>query len=141
LSDVRPDLQAGIYMYAREGFCPLVAFLVAWGYWLMTIFSNVAFAVMVMDVLNYFMPGKFTGGNNLASVIGASILIWGFHALVLSGTKLAGTINTLGTIAKMIPLVIFVGAVVYFLDYAELTHDMWGHEPAANDKPLGSIRS
>src|SRR5690606_9004547 len=81
LSDIRPDLQSGIYMYAREGFGPLSAFVVAWGYWLMTIFSNVAFAVMVMDTLNYFMPGDFTGGNNVPSIIGASILIWGFHTL------------------------------------------------------------
>src|SRR5690606_511579 len=84
LSDLRPDLQAGIYMYAREGFGPFAAFVVAWGYWLMTIFSNVAFAVMVMDTLNYFTPGTFKGGNNFASVIGASILIWGFHCIVLS---------------------------------------------------------
>ncbi|MFP3541400.1 amino acid permease, partial [Pseudomonas sp. SIMBA_044] len=64
LSDIRPDLQTGIYMYAREGFGAFVAFNVAWGYWLMTIFGNVAFAVMVMDTLNYFFPGEFRGGNN-----------------------------------------------------------------------------
>ncbi|MCT6568590.1 amino acid permease, partial [Staphylococcus aureus] len=61
LSDIRPDLQSGIYMYAREGFGAFVAFIVAWGYWLMTIFSNVAFAIMVMDTLNYFLPGDFKG--------------------------------------------------------------------------------
>lgn len=141
LSDLRPDLQAGIYMYAREGFGPLAAFLVAWGYWLMTIFSNVAFAVMSMDVLNYFMPGKFAGGNNFSSIVGASLLIWGFHFLVLSGTKLAGTINTIGTIAKLIPLAAFVGAIVYFLDYTQLTMNVWGHEPVAPNKPLGSTLS
>lgn len=141
LSDIRPDLQAGIYMYAREGFGRLVAFVVAWGYWLMTIFSNVAFAVMVMDTLNYFVPGDFKGGNNIPSIVGASLLIWGFHVLVLSGTKLAGTINVVGTIAKMIPLVFFVGATVYFLSYAEITHNIWGHHPDPGEKRLGSIFS
>ena len=130
LSDVRPDLQAGIYMYASAGFGPLMAFVVAWGYWLMTIFSNVAFAVMVMDTLNYFMPGQFEGGNNFASVIGASILIWGFHFLVLNGTKAAGTINIIGTVAKLVPLAVFVGFVVYFLNYAQITHDVWGQATA-----------
>ncbi|RFY48786.1 amino acid permease, partial [Salmonella enterica subsp. enterica serovar Enteritidis] len=89
-------------MYAREGFGAFVAFIVAWGYWLMTIFSNVAFAIMVMDTLNYFLPGDFKGGNNIPSIIGASILIWGFNYLVLSGTKLAGAINIIGTFAKLI---------------------------------------
>lgn len=141
LSRLRPDLQAGIYMYASEGFGPLSAFVVAWGYWLMTIFSNVAFAVMVMDTLDYFMPGDFTGGNNIPSIIGASILIWGFHTLVLGGTRLAGIVNTVGTFVKLIPLVVFVGAVVYFLDSTQLATDIWGHQPSAGNKPLGSILS
>lgn len=42
LSDIRPDLKAGIYMYGREGFGPFVGFLIAWGYWLCQIFGNVA---------------------------------------------------------------------------------------------------
>lgn len=141
LSNIRPDLQSGIYMYAREGFGPLVAFVVAWGYWLMTIFSNVAFSIMIMDTLNYFLPGDFEGGNNLASIIGASILIWGFHVLVLSGTSLAGRLNLVGTIAKLIPLVIFVGTVTYFLNTSAITHDVWGHAPTGANKPLGSILS
>lgn len=141
LSDTRPDLQAGIYMYAREGFGPLSAFVVAWGYWLMTIFSNVAFAIMVMDTLNYFLPGDFTGGNNIPSLIGASVLVWGVYFVVLSGTKMAGIVNTIGTVVKLIPLVVFVVVVVYFLDYTQLTHNMWGHTPSAGEQSLGSIMS
>ena len=34
LSRVKPDLTAGIYMYAREGFGPYVGFTIGWGYWL-----------------------------------------------------------------------------------------------------------
>lgn len=141
LSDTRPDLQAGIYMYAREGFGPLSAFVVAWGYWLMTIFSNVAFAIMVMDTLNYFLPGDFAGGNNITSLVGASVLVWGVYFVVLSGTKMAGVVNTIGTVVKLIPLVVFVIVVVYFFDYTKLTHNMWGHTPSAGEKSLGSIAS
>lgn len=139
LSDIRPDLQSGIYMYAREGFGAFVAFIVAWGYWLMTIFSNVAFAIMVMDTLNYFLPGDFKGGNNIPSIIGASILIWGFNYLVLSGTKLAGAINIIGTFAKLIPLSIFVFILVYFLNYEELTNNFWGNSATIPADNLGPI--
>lgn len=141
LSDMRPDLQSGIYMYAREGFGPLSAFVVAWGYWLMTIFSNVAFAVMVMDTLNYFLPGDFTGGNNISSLIGASILVWGVYFLVLAGTKMAGIVNTIGTVIKLVPLLVFVVAVIFFLDYTQLTQNVWGNTPSAGEKPLGSVMS
>ncbi|EJC60839.1 hypothetical protein QWA_18030 [Alcaligenes faecalis subsp. faecalis NCIB 8687] len=33
-------------------------------------------------------------------------------------------INTIGTFVKLIPLVIFVGVVSYFLNYAQLTADI-----------------
>lgn len=138
LSDIRPDLQSGVYMYTREGFGPFAAFNVAWGYWLMTIFGNVAFAVMVMDALNYFFPGDFQGGNNFTSIVCASVLIWGFNFLVLSGVKVAGSINTIGTVAKIIPLVTFIFVLGYALNYATLTHDIWG-EATKNSKTLGSV--
>lgn len=139
LSNIRPDLQSDIYMYAREGFGPFIAFIVAWGYWLMTIFSNVAFAIMIMDTLNYFLPGDFKGGNNIASIIGASILIWGFNFLVLSGMKVAGLLNTIGTFAKIIPLIIFVFILIYFLDFQQLSSNFWGNSAVNKSNDLGSL--
>ncbi|MGL5389023.1 MAG: basic amino acid/polyamine antiporter [Enterobacterales bacterium] len=139
LSNIRPDLQAGIYMYAQEGFGAFCAFIVVWGYWLMTIFSNVAFGIMVMDTLNYFIPGEFHGGNNIPSIIGTSILIWGFNFLVLSGTRLAGTINIIGTLAKLIPLIVFVFILVYVLNVNELTSNVWGNNPSFPQEHLGSV--
>jgi len=129
LSDLRPDLQAGVYMYAQEGFGSFIGFNVAWGYWLMTAFGNVAFAVILMDALNEFFPGVFTDGNNLNSIICGSVLIWGYNFLVLSGTKVAGFINTLGTIAKLVPLVLFVVLLGFLINYSQLLTNFWGDAP------------
>lgn len=141
LSNLRPDLQSGVYMYASEGFGRFTAFNVAWGYWLMTIFSNVAFAIMVMDTLNYFLPGDFKGGNNFPSIIGASLLIWGFNFLVLSGTRIAGSINIIGTLAKMIPLVAFIFILVLMMKYSMLTENVWGHSANSPGQNLGPVFS
>ncbi|MFP3515424.1 basic amino acid/polyamine antiporter [Pseudomonas sp. SIMBA_077] len=129
LSDVRPDLQAGVYMYAQEGFGSFIGFSVAWGYWLMTAFGNVAFAVILMDALDEFAPGVFTDGNNLNSIICGSILIWGYNFLVLSGTKVAGFINTIGTIAKLVPLLLFVFILGVYIDYSQIFSNFWGLDP------------
>lgn len=129
LSDIRPDLQAGVYMYAQEGFGSFIGFNVAWGYWLMTAFGNVAFAVILMDAFDEFFPGVFTNGNNLNSIICGSVLIWGYNFLVLSGTKVAGFINTLGTIAKLVPLVLFVLILGLLIDYSQLLSNFWGMNP------------
>ena len=42
LADRRPELNAGIYQYAKEGFGNFAGFNIAWGYWLCTAFANVA---------------------------------------------------------------------------------------------------
>ncbi|CAM3810270.1 basic amino acid/polyamine antiporter [Bordetella tumulicola] len=129
LSDLRPDLQAGVYMYAQEGFGSFIGFNVAWGYWLMTCFGNVAFAVILMDAFDQIFPGVFTNGNNLNSIICGSILIWGYNYLVLSGTRVAGFVNTIGTIAKLVPLVLFVVILGLLIDYSQLLSNVWGSSP------------
>lgn len=54
LADARPDLNAGIYQYAKEGFGNYVGFNIAWGYWLCAAMGNVAFAVMLNDSFGEF---------------------------------------------------------------------------------------
>lgn len=141
LSIIRPDMETGIYMYAHEGFGPFIGFIVAWGYWLMSCLGNVAFAVIIMDAMNYFFPGVFTGGNNLTSIICGSILIWGFNFIVLSGTKVAGLINTIGTIAKLIPLALFILIIGYSLNYFQITTDVWGEHVIHSSSTSGTIFS
>jgi arginine:ornithine antiporter / lysine permease len=138
LSDLRPDLQAGVYMYAQEGFGSFIGFNVAWGYWLMTCFGNVAFAIILMDAFNEFFPGIFTGGNNLTSIICGSVLIWGYNFLVLSGTRVAGAINTIGTIAKLVPLILFVLILGFLINYNQLFSNFWGMDPAVTTSPNSS---
>ncbi|TIC80510.1 basic amino acid/polyamine antiporter [Crenobacter intestini] len=141
LADARPDLQAGIYMYAREGFGPFIGFISAWGYWLMAAFGNVAFAVILMDSFNYFFPGVFTGGNNLNSIIVGSILIWAYNFLVLSGVRVSGIVNTVGTVAKIVPLVLFILIVGFMLSPGLMFSNFWGHSSPEKALELGSITS
>lgn len=118
LSRVKPDLTAGIYMYAREGFGPYVGFTIGWGYWLCQIFGNVGYAVITMDALNYFFPPHFAGGNNLLSIVCGSALIWGFNFIVLRGVKQATILNIIGTIGKLVPLLAFC-VIMLFAFHAE----------------------
>ena len=106
LSLAKPDLTTGIYSYSRAGFGPYIGFTIGWSYWLCQVCGNVGYAVITMDALNYFYPGFFAGGNNLASIIGGSVIIWFFNFLVLKGVKQASVVNTIGTIIKIVPLVL-----------------------------------
>ena len=139
LSDIRPDLKAGVYMYAREGFGRFVGFITAWGYWLMTIFGNVAFAVILMDALDYFFPGVFAGGNNWYSGIGGSILIWFYYFLVLAGVKRASLVNLSGTASNMLPIFLFIIILLFAFSWSHFDRNFWGHSAAVASQDLGSV--
>ncbi len=138
LSVARPDLTAGIYMYSRQGFGSYAGFTIGWSYWLCQICGNVGYAVITMDALNYFYPPYFSGGNNLASIIGGSIIIWFFYFLVLRGIKQATFVNLIGTIAKILPLLLFILVMIFVFHSTEFSLDFWGESLASKAK-LGSL--
>ncbi len=143
LADSNPDSTSGIYSYARMGFGRFAGFEMAWAYWLCNIFGNVGYAVLLMDALNYFFPGVFTGGNNLYSIIGGSLIIWLMNFAVLRGVKQAASINVIGTICKLLPIFIFIAIMLVIFKWRYFTTDMSGNEliPELGLKPLGSFGS
>ncbi len=141
LSTVKPKLTSGIYMYAQEGFGNYMGFNIGWSYWLCQIFGNVGYAVITMDALDYFFPGTFTGGNNLASIIGGSILIWSFNYLVLKGVKQATFINLIATVFKIVPLFLFILILLFVFNINTFDFDFWGDVASGSIKNLGSLSS
>lgn len=131
LSLARPNLTAGIYMYSREGFGSYAGFTIGWSYWLCQICGNVGYAVITMDALNYFFPPHFAGGNNLPSVIGGSILIWGFNFLILRGIRQAALINAIGTVAKIVPLFLFIVILLFVFGLDRFDFNFWGEKTPA----------
>ncbi|QCR36058.1 amino acid permease [Nissabacter sp. SGAir0207] len=112
ISRLRPDLDGGIFTYAKEGFGELVGFCSAWGYWLCAVIANVSYLVIVFAAISFFTdsPGHviFGDGNTWQALIGESLLLWGVHALVLRGVQTAAGINMAATLAKLLPLGLFV---------------------------------
>lgn len=112
LNRIRPDLTNGVYSYAREGFGEFVGFNSVWGYWLSALLSNVSYMTLLFGAMGYFFP-VFGSGNNLISVICASIAVWLVNMLVLRGVKEAAVISIITTIAKLVPIFVFIAAVIF----------------------------
>jgi arginine:ornithine antiporter/lysine permease len=134
LSDERPDLSSGIYSYAAEGFGRYVGFNSAWGYWMSTSIGNVSFAVLLMQALGYFFP-VFLAGNNWQSIVGGSIFLWMMNLIVQRGVQGASLLNVISTVAKLIPLFIFLIILLFAFHWDKLSFDLWGEQNTA----LGSI--
>ncbi|VDR27005.1 Putative arginine/ornithine antiporter [Raoultella terrigena] len=112
LTRIRADLDGGIFTYAREGFGELVGFCSAWGYWLCAVIANVSYLVIVFAALSFFTDASgaivFGNGNTWQAIVGASVLLWVVHFLVLRGVQTAAGINLVTTLAKLIPLGAFI---------------------------------
>ena len=133
----KPALNSGPYAYARAGFGPYIGFQSAWGYWISAWLGNVSYAVAIFGSVAFFFP-IFGKGNNLQSVIGASIALWLIHALVLKGVKQAAFVNVVTTAAKIVPLVAFALVAIFAFNYDKFTLSFWG-TGAAGGEGLGSI--
>lgn len=129
LSDARPDLDSGIYAYAREGFGDFVGFEMAWGYWLSAVFGNVGYAVLTMDAVAYFFPPEMFSAQ-VQAFIGGSFLIWSMCTICLFGVSTASVLNVITTVAKLLPLLLFVVIVAVFFSAEHFTLDFWGNASA-----------
>ncbi len=139
LATRRPDLNAGPYAYAKAGFGDFVGFNSAWGYWISAFLGNVAYAVAIFSALSYFVPA-FGDGNNVLSILGASVCLWLIHALVLKGIKQATFINVVTTLAKLVPLVLFVLIAIIAFNWDKFVFDFWGAaQPEGGSEGLGSL--
>ncbi len=138
LSMAKPNLHTGIYSYSEAGFGKYAGFTIGWSYWLCQVCGNVGYAVITMDALNYFFPPYFAGGNNLASIIGGSLIIWLFNFLVLKGIQQASIVNLIGTIIKITPLILFIIVLAVVFHASKFDFDFWGESIAAQAK-IGNL--
>jgi arginine:ornithine antiporter / lysine permease len=132
LSLQRPDLNNGVYAYAQALSGDFVGFNSAWGYWVSAWIGNVGYLVAAFGAMGYFVPA-FGDGNTQAAIIGASIVLWIVHALVLRGIQGATVLNAVITIAKVVPLLLFIVLVAMAFQIETFELNFWG------DVKLGSV--
>ncbi len=132
LTRLKPELDGGIFTYARAGFGELMGFCSAWGYWLCAVIANVSYLVIVFSALSFFTdtPDRvvFGDGNTWQAMLGASVLLWMVHFLVLRGVQTAASINLLATLGKLVPLLLFVVLALLAFNYDRFRFDFSGVE-------------
>ncbi|MCC2626279.1 MAG: arginine-ornithine antiporter [Burkholderiales bacterium] len=110
----RPDIQSGIYGYARYGFGQYVGFNVALGYGLNALLGNASYIIYIFATLANFSFLKWLKGS-LFSLLGESLVIWIVFFLVLAGIRKASFTNVLVSCIKILALVIVLG--LFIIDF------------------------
>jgi arginine:ornithine antiporter/lysine permease len=127
LSRRKPDLDTGIYAYAKAGFGEYPGFASAMGYWVGCCLADVACLVLIKATLGQFFP-IFGDGTTPAAIAVASALLWGVHFLILRGIKEAAALNTIATFAKMVPILLFIVVVIFAFRADLFVQNFWGGE-------------
>ncbi|MDE6638630.1 MAG: amino acid permease, partial [Muribaculaceae bacterium] len=125
LSDHYPQYNAGIYQYALAGFGRYAGFNIAWGYWLCTAFSNVAYAVMLNDSFGALFPQLLN--HSWQTVLFGTVLIWIMFFIVARGIRTAKFINNLLAAIKVLMLVFIISILVIFFKADLFSVDVWGN--------------
>lgn len=125
LAQRRPDLDAGVYSYARTGFGRYLGFLSAFGYWASACAGNVFYWVFIMATVGAVVPALGAGDTPLAVAV-SSAGLWVFFLLVRRGTREAAAINRIVSVAKVLPIAVFVFLCAVAFDPAVFAANLSG---------------
>ena len=125
LGERKPNLDAGVFAYAKEGFGDYPGFLSAFGYWMGSCIGNVSYWVLIKATLGFFFPA-FGDGNTVIAIVVASVGIWLFHFLILRGTQQAAAINKIVTIAKVVPILTFLAILLFSFKADLFSYNLYG---------------
>lgn len=125
LAERRPDIDSGVFAYAKAGFGDYMGFLSAFGYWLGSCLGNVFYWVLIGSTLGAFFP-IFGGGNTLTAILVSLAGIWTFHFLILRGVEQAAFINSVVTVAKIVPIIVAILALVIAFNFTQFSDNFFG---------------
>ncbi|HEY9237073.1 MULTISPECIES: basic amino acid/polyamine antiporter [Phenylobacterium] len=125
LAERKPDLDAGVFAYAKAGFGDYPGFLSAFGYWTGSCIGNVSYWVLIKATLGAFFP-IFGDGNTVAAILVASVGIWLFHFMILRGVKSAAFVNNIVTVAKVLPILAFIVILAFAFQAGLFSQNFWG---------------
>jgi arginine:ornithine antiporter/lysine permease len=111
----KPNLDAGVYAYAKAGFGEYLGFFSALGYWASACIGNVTYWVLIMSTLGAIVPGLGAGDTVFAFIL-STMGVWAFFYLIRRGVQDAAVLNKIVTIAKLVPIGVFVLLALFTLD-------------------------
>ncbi|MCF2529662.1 basic amino acid/polyamine antiporter [Yinghuangia sp. KLBMP8922] len=127
----RPDLDAGVYAYAKAGFGEYPGFFSAFGYWASACVGNVTYWVLIMSTVGALAPALGDGDTVLAVAL-SSVGLWAFFLLIRRGVKEAAAINKIVTVAKIVPILFFIVLALFYLDPSVFADNFGGADYAGS---------
>lgn len=103
----------GPYLYAHAAFGAPVGFQIGWLMWLTRLTGFAALCNLLIGYLEYFIPAVDEG---ISRTVIVTLIVSGFTYVNVIGIRPAAMVSNLFTVGKLVPLILFVGVGIFFLD-------------------------
>lgn len=105
----------GPYLYAREAFGPVVGFEVGWMMWVARLAAFAANANLMLAYVALFVQAVETGFWRTMTIMA---VVGGLTLVNVLGVRDAARVSNVLTVAKLAPLLLFVGVGLFFVEPA-----------------------
>jgi amino acid transporter len=123
------DQPGGGYLYAREAFGPFVGFEVGWMLLITRVASAAALSNGLAEAVTHFWPHAASGATRVAIVVGSLAFLVAVNVI---GVRAAARTGVFLAIAKVLPLLMFIGIGAMYVDMSLAT-------PLAGPIPLRDL--
>ena len=135
----KPELNAGVFSYAKAGFGDYVGFITAIGFWASACAGNVTYLVLIKSTLGAIFP-VLGEGDSLVAILISPVVIWVFFSLILGGVQQAAAINVIATIAKLVPIGIFILFCIFTFKPTVFFENLMGAVAGADETVFSQLR-
>lgn len=109
----RFDKTGGPYLYAREAFGATIGFEVGWLMWLARLTGFAANCNLLIDYLGFFWAPATTHYWRELFIL---VVVAAIAAVNLMGVRDAARVTNFFTVAKLIPIMLFIGVGIFFIN-------------------------
>jgi basic amino acid/polyamine antiporter, APA family len=113
----RFDGTGGPYLYTRAAFGRFAAFEVGWMMWFTRAASWAAVINVLVASLGFYWPVLTTGSPRAILI---TTIIAALAAINIRGIRQSSLVVNVLTVGKLVPLVVFIAAGIFFVDWARL---------------------
>lgn len=111
----------GPYLYARQAFGPAVGFEVGWMLWLARLTAFAANSNLLVQYAGYFWPEVVSGWWRVGII---TFVMAALAAVNVVGVRNAALVSDLFSIAKLVPLAVFIAVGLFFVNPSSFTTDI-----------------
>lgn len=134
----KPELDSGVFIYAKAGFGDYAGFNSAIGFWASSVAGNTFYWVFISATLGAFFD-SFGDGATFLAVAMSTVGVWLFHLLIARGVRDAAVINRIVTVFKILPILVFI--VVLFVSSTPACSLTTGQRPPTGTSATSTSRS